>query len=246
MWTPAGDPARLDCTSFGTPGQVRVAILPIRLHQATDRIPDITAIDLVDASESEKFATAKRAEEHASGRWLLSWVLRRTMPDLDLGSIEVVRDEHRAPELSWLKGTSRNDPLPSFSITTSHQKALVAICGSASRIGIDAEPLDAPRSPNLLSMMSSDEEFARLESSFQTQGTAIVNRVWTAKEAVLKALGRGMSIPLSRIEVLGEDERILSGIEFENERIDLSTFETSHGAERYVVSVAFRSVGSSG
>lgn len=237
MWTPAGDPAWLDCAPFGIPRQVKVASLPIRLHQVKDDIPDIADIDLVDASEAATFASAKRAEEHVSGRWLLAWMLRRAVPNLDLASIEVVRAEHRAPELSWLQGTYRSDPFPSFSITTSHELALVAISNPESRIGIDTEPLDEPRSPNLLDMMATGEESARLASAFESQGATIMNRVWTAKEAVLKALGRGMSIPPPRIVVLGPDERILSQVEYEQQRIDLRTFEVGV-KQRYAVSVA--------
>ena len=60
-------------------------------------------------SEDIPRATQKRLNDHNSGRLLLEKCLDKW--GLPLGSIEVLRTEHRAPYLSWISGVWRNEPL---------------------------------------------------------------------------------------------------------------------------------------
>ena len=91
-------------------------------------------------SEDLGRATEKRINEHNSGRALLEKSLEHW--GLEISSLEVRRDENRAPYLSWIEGTWNNSPLPGISIGHSGNWAVCAIIEAGWWIGIDSEPTD--------------------------------------------------------------------------------------------------------
>ena len=149
-------------------------------------------------------ASEKRIAEHRSARWLLEQML--LAQGYDVGSLEVLRDEHRAPYLSWIAGTWRNEPLPSISISHSMGWAVVALAGPSLWVGIDAEPITRQIQENAFDMMSKGEELDRLRAS---PDSAI--RLWTAKEAVQKAMHLGMNLnPREIVIPIAESESTFS------------------------------------
>lgn len=93
-----------------------------------------------------------------------------------------------------------------FSLSHCNDLALVALCEEGP-IGCDLEPVS--RAPDLLDCESTichPTEIATLPVERETRGLRLLE-IWTAKEALLKALGTGLSHP-------PETVRILTGADF--------------------------------
>ena len=145
-----------------------VRLTPPRLSEVDLFATDVQAwevqdVPLAQPAEVATFATVKRREEHLSGRWLLGQALKRWGVD-DLSVLEVVRDEHRAPSLSYIHGVWKRTPLPNISIAHSEGKVFVALVDERLSVGFDAEPLERTLAENAYDMMAKGEELERLRA----------------------------------------------------------------------------------
>ncbi len=86
------------------------------------------------------------------------------------------------------------EPGPQISISHSGGRA-VALASRAERVGIDLEQIEE-RHPAFL-----DEWFSEDERTLFAGDAALITTAWAAKEAVLKALGRGMALDPRQIEI---------------------------------------------
>jgi phosphopantetheinyl transferase len=132
-------------------------------------------------------ATQKRKEDHNSGRLLLEECLEEWGVPVNL--IEVRRTPERAPYLSWIEGTWRNNPLPGISLGHSGKWAVCALIEKGWWIGIDAEPANRGIQKNTFDMISCGDELDWLRNN---PDQAI--RIWTAKEAIQKSERMGMNL----------------------------------------------------
>ncbi len=73
------------------------------------------------------------------------------------------------------------------------------------RVGVDVEPLRAGWDWRPLSRLVLGEEDARRIAAARSRRAALFFDVWTAKEALLKADGRGIAGGLDRFSVLSGD-----------------------------------------
>ena len=134
--------------------------------------------------------------------------------------LKMVRDEHRKPNLAWRDAEARNraggplsPKLPEITLGHSNGISVAAVSLDSTHIGLDAEPLHAPRPRNLLSMMASGEELEYLEQLWDVDekiGMQESTRTWVVKEAVQKACGLGMHIAPQSFSVLNRNEIILT------------------------------------
>ena len=132
----------------------------------------------------------------------------------DLSVLEVVRDERRAPSLSYIHGVWKRTPLPNISIAHSEGKVFVALVDERLSVGFDAEPLERTLAENAYDMMAKGEELERLRAL-----PSHVFQAWTGKEAVQKCLGLGMHLNPRHIQIpIGNT---LSEISIENSNIQL-------------------------
>ncbi|MDC0534358.1 4'-phosphopantetheinyl transferase superfamily protein [Francisellaceae bacterium] len=139
-------------------------------------------------SESDKFdafKSKKRKQEYALSRWL-----RRKFLSL--------KTNIPSNELQFYKNKCGKPYLQNqahfFNISHSHDWVVLAICKS-SEIGIDIQKLESKK--NMLEIAKqyfSTQEYIQLKTikDNQQQMTSFYN-LWTAKEAVLKALGTGIA-----------------------------------------------------
>jgi 4'-phosphopantetheinyl transferase len=117
------------------------------------------------------------------------------------GDVTFHEDEHGRPELAspW------RDVLH-FNWSHSGEMAIIAVARDVIP-GIDIEQLrPRPRAIQLAERFFHPAEIAALEALEDSSREAAFLRLWTSKEAVLKALGRGLAFGLNRLHVTVEDE----------------------------------------
>jgi phosphopantetheinyl transferase len=197
MWEPASNPLPLKIPET-VEGEFHAVWMKTRTPSPSDSIPDISHLHFVDVIEAQSFKVAKRAEEHAAGRYLISHLLQQN--GYDVKDYQIKRNEYRRPILIG--------PQP-LSISISHSGGLaIAIIGPTElSVGIDVEP-DSGRQRNLLPLMASGNELTKLEEAWdQNPGTAstLTNLVWVVKEAIQKATGLGMGLAPQSFEVLDKE-----------------------------------------
>ena len=152
---------------------------------AENLVEDVLDHPLIDDAEVKRFRVLRRRAEHVTARHLLLQVLQRWQVD-SLSGIGIKRDDNRAPHLTgW-----PDDQPPFISICHTNGIALVAVCTSP--VGIDAEPRHAVRHSGLRHEIMSQVEVEVLGDS--ADEPEVINRVWTAKEAIQKACGLGMRL----------------------------------------------------
>lgn len=87
-----------------------------------------------------------------------------------------------------------------FNVSHSHRLALIAI--SQAPVGVDLEWLQADLDwRELAPVCCHSSELADLQAATDSEGRARLLRLWTAKEAYLKARGEGLSLPLTAIRL---------------------------------------------
>lgn len=112
---------------------------------------------------------------------------------LDARAVPLAADEHGKPIL-----TGRAHGRLGFNLSHSGELALIAI-GTQLAIGVDIEPIAAPRAGIADSFFS----VAEIESLAALSGAALAagfTRLWTRKEALVKAVGLGLRMPLDAFD----------------------------------------------
>ncbi len=197
MWGPASNPIPLNLPET-VEGDFDAVWMKTRITSPTDSIPDISNLHFVDPIEARSFKVAKRAEEHAAGRFLIGYLLQQK--GYDIKEYQIKRDEFRRPILIG------PEPI-SISITHSGGFAAAIIGPTELSVGIDVEP-DSGRQRNLLPLMASNTELVKLESEWERNpktASTLTNQVWVVKEAIQKATGLGMGLAPQSFEVIGKE-----------------------------------------
>ena len=90
---------------------------------------------------------------------------------------------------------------PRFNVTHSGDFALIAIAQHAD-VGVDIEQASEPRRvDDLAASVFTSTELARFACLRGDARTRFFFRTWTCKEALIKAAGAGLSIPVDRIQI---------------------------------------------
>jgi phosphopantetheinyl transferase len=115
--------------------------------------------------------------------------------------IEIETDAHGRP-IARRRGPASAEELPAISIT--HSGGVMAALAAFGRpVGIDLERIE-PRAPGF-EEMAFDESERGLLDQFGDRRDEGITRLWCAKEAVAKALGRGLSEGPPSVAVRGVD-----------------------------------------
>jgi len=167
--------------------------------------------DFLSPEELGKLATLrfpKRRNEWLLGRWTAK-SLARSLPEfreLPSAGIEVRASPEGAPYLHLLTETCSPH---SLSISHSGDLALCALTlGTILAVGADVEKVE-PRSDEFVQDYFTVAEWERVRRSPAGRRDLAANLVWSAKEAMLKALGIGLRRDTRQLEVLawGDLER---------------------------------------
>jgi 4'-phosphopantetheinyl transferase len=156
----------------------------------------------LDGRDRERAARFRFSEDRARfvlGRGLLRKCLGRYLQQTP-ETIELATTDRGRPVLP-------HDETVQFSISHTHDLVAVALTTDA-QIGIDLEFIKLPSDlPGLAKRIFSEEDFQAFQALPDRETLAAFFRVWTRKEAYLKARGEGIAEGLRQISVsLGPEE----------------------------------------
>ncbi|WP_050770651.1 4'-phosphopantetheinyl transferase family protein [Chlorobium ferrooxidans] len=161
---------------------------------------ELTPPEWVELLDDEERARALRfRHEHDRIAYVAAHALLRLVIANRIGlcpsALIISRDSFGKPFLDM-------DECRGIDLSLSHTKGMVAVAlSNAGRVGVDVEEVDheqVPRS-DLAAYGLSAEERGRLESMGSAERSEAFIELWTAREAVAKADGRGLSLPFSSI-----------------------------------------------
>ncbi len=213
-----------------TPGQV--IIHPVFPHRISSDFSETCLTD-EEKSRAARFHFPKDAAHWSACRAALRGILGREIGLAPRG-VPLIFSEFGKPLLA--------PPFDELHFNLSHcpDLALVALSLDGP-VGIDLESLG--RAPDLLECENSfchSEEIRALPAESEARAAQLL-RIWTAKEAVLKALGTGLSHPPEEVRIIfgssddfAKSDQDLSGIENQMiRRLENLAFEN------YSVAVSF-------
>jgi 4'-phosphopantetheinyl transferase len=143
-----------------------------------------------EVAQEERFAFEELRVQHLISRVLVRSVLSHYTGD-DLRTWTFARNAYGKPSIA----TPARLPIE---FNLSHTRGLVCCAVTmGSPVGVDAEELaDLPDRFDLAKRFFAPAEVALLERFPATERRHVFIRIWTLKEAFIKALGMGLSLPL--------------------------------------------------
>ncbi|MCH5209275.1 MAG: 4'-phosphopantetheinyl transferase superfamily protein [Oscillospiraceae bacterium] len=141
-------------------------------------------------------------EQHSHAHTLLSCALREYGIDYVSGSTPMVYGEQGKPALAGHPGVYFN---------ISHADGISAVVVSENECGIDCEPV-RKYNPKVVRRVCSEAEQAMLRAASESERDRLFFRLWTLKEAYVKALGKGLSFPMRKAVFLFDGDRIKTDI----------------------------------
>lgn len=192
------------------------------------------SLDRLNAAEVGRAARFRREADRTrfvGGRLLLRRLLRDETGTADW---PVIVGAHGRPHLE----STGSRPAPDINLSHCTGLAAAALTMDG-RIGIDVESLDRDvNAEGLAKRYFTADETRVIEQAPEGGRNETFLRVWTAKEAVMKAIGRGLLIPLTDVRVdIATGEIFFTG-ELRDEsgdwRLEL------HRLERHALAIAIR------
>lgn len=148
-----------------------------------------------------------KAEQHRHTHLLLSRALKDFGIDYVMGTTPVIFGEHGKPSLA---------KRPDVHYNISHADGIAAAAVSEFECGVDCERVRA-YDPRVMERVCTKTERALICAAPENERDLLFFRLWTLKEAYVKALGRGLSFPLRQAAFVFESDEImteLSGCSF--------------------------------
>lgn len=189
------------------------------LVQSTTAAPEIAQgiapaglLSDIEAAQLAEMAVVKRRQDWLLGRWTAKELVRTVLAtefDVQAAPADVVilADPDGAPFVTLARAGATLLPgrQPwSLSISHSHGVAFCALIinqeGDAHAIGADIEFIE-PRAGNFVSDFFTADEMALVRQATADRD-ALVTAVWSAKEAVLKALRTGLRLDTRQVQCL--------------------------------------------
>ncbi len=170
--------------------------------QEADYLPWHGLLNEQEKRQVEKFCFAKDRK-----RYLITRILIRKLLGYYL---------HLAPEdiLFQYNPYGRPSPVPEqnpqgLDFNIAHTDGLIAVgLGINARIGIDAESLQKPRKTEVAEDFFALTEVSQLHQAPKARQQALFYHFWTLKEAYIKAIGKGLALPLDSFGFDIQDQNI--------------------------------------
>jgi 4'-phosphopantetheinyl transferase len=164
-------------------------------YVGVDQVPESLAVLLDDRDRDRRRQILREADQN---RFLAAWVLARLVLGERLGQDPAALSFDRT--CTHCGDRRHGKPAvesagPGLDFSLAHAAGLAVVAVSDRAVGVDVEDATAAAQP--LAPALTDRERATCLSY------ADFARLWTRKEAVLKAVGKGLAIHPGRIEILG-------------------------------------------
>ena len=176
-----------------------LTLAPGEIHLWWAWVPDLVDADAMALLDDDEQARAARfVVDPPRHRFLALRVLARRLlgayTDQAPAEVRFTFGEHGKPALD-------HDKAPAFNAAHSADLVVLAVT-STTAIGVDLEPLrPMPRATALAARFFTDAENAHVASLAEPDRSRAFLHCWTCKEAILKALGSGLSVPPREVEV---------------------------------------------
>jgi 4'-phosphopantetheinyl transferase len=189
-WRESSIPPRLE------PGEVSVWRIDVRECEDAEWLASSLVAD--ERARAERFRHRMAREHFVAGRGALRQLLGALLH----------MEPSRVPLVAAASGKLSCPGGPGFSVAHSGGLVLVALAMGA-EVGVDVERIEARTNlAQVVSRMFTEREAAALARARTGEGEAAERlaffQLWTLKEAVLKADGRGLSLAMSSFEVIGD------------------------------------------
>jgi 4'-phosphopantetheinyl transferase len=207
------------------PGDNEIHIWHINLDAG--RPPDFASVLSCDEiARAERFVFAHHRDRFICGRYAMRCILGDWL-GIAADEVAIAYGSHGKP---YLKPDASGGMRIGFNMAHSENLALFAI-GGVHDIGIDIEILRAPKDIQALakSVFSEQENTQFQALGFESLVPAFFT-CWTQKEAVLKALGTGLTLDANSIHVGldGADKKIMPPANYGTQTIAVSIIESAH------------------
>ena len=170
-----------------------------------------------EEARARRMRSPRRRREFLVCRGALRRVLGETL-GIDPLAVPIREGAHGKPRLAYRGSTFRGPPRIGFNVSHSDARFIVALALGMDP-GVDVERIRPRRDLAGLArrFFSPAEQRAVADAP---DPLLAFHRVWTRKEAVIKADGRGVSIDLRRFDVSAGDPPILLGARWEGAAAD--------------------------
>lgn len=150
-------------------------------------------LTLFEYKQYKHFAVEKRASEWLAGRYAVK-KLASEFFNLPFQKMQIKNSKNGEPILQAEGGNN-------LTISISHrgEYAAAAISLTSDLIGIDVEKIE-PRPQGWAQEYFAKEELIASDDAYLTE-------LWAKKEAVLKLLGLGLTVPLTQIKIINNEVR---------------------------------------
>lgn len=149
---------------------------------------------------AERLRSERDRALYRTGRTFLRRVLAAYL-DVEPADLRFSRGRHGKPHLLSPRAKNRSTH---FNLSHSHGLALLAVAGSWP-VGVDIERMrEFPDADQIARRFFSTPETKALKKSDPEERTSAFFRAWTRKEAIVKALGGGLAVPLDSFSVRGD------------------------------------------
>jgi 4'-phosphopantetheinyl transferase len=152
-------------------------------------------LDADESARARRFRVAEDRRRFAAAHIMLRCVLSREI-SVAPREVRFTVGSRGKPALDG----PRDVTAPHFNL--SHSEEIAVVATASSQIGVDVESIGRRTDPHRLAeRYFSDAERSWLATRSGAAHTEGFFRIWTAKEAYLKAVGSGIAMPLRTVEV---------------------------------------------
>jgi 4'-phosphopantetheinyl transferase len=177
------------------PDEIRLWYCPLASLDDAARNACRKLLDPDETARLRRYLSASAADQFLVGRAALRSCLSRCT-GLAPADWQFVLNKHGKPRLAE---THARDWL-SFNVSHSRGMVVCALCRGGD-LGVDVEPLDEEHNLEVAERFFTPGETAVIQRALGVQQQEVFLKTWTLKEAVIKARGEGLSLPLASFEI---------------------------------------------
>jgi 4'-phosphopantetheinyl transferase len=156
-----------------------------------------TMLDEDERARADRFRFAADRDTFTAAHALMRWMLSAAT-GMPFNLLHYVTGPHGKPAL----------PAGGLHFNLSHTRGFVACAIARDEIGIDVEASDRPADLAIADQYFAPREALAVRSAAPARQTCVFFRLWTLKEAFIKATGEGLSRPLASFSFTLDPVRI--------------------------------------